>query len=144
MDDTEYAVQVERVKTLFNKWIGPLGLATWDISLLVERTRCSREKSEKDSGYEFVINADCAASWEYEKATITCYLPRIADLSDERLERTMIHEMLHCLLDELDCQNKDAAERRRHVEHVVSVFARLFHYQSEYVHQPEHIDRGAE
>ncbi len=43
--------------------------------------------------------AETTADWEYRQASIHWYLPIVANLSDEELVETAIHEYVHVLLD---------------------------------------------
>lgn len=92
MTDAEYAQQKARVEALIEKWAAPLGILWWDVDY-----HWHRLKDEDSPG--------CAASattqWQYIQARVNWYLPTIADLSDKDLERAVVHEHLHILVDEM-------------------------------------------
>lgn len=48
-----------------------------------------------DSGERII--AETACDWEYRQATILWNLPQVAILTDEDLEVTMIHELVHVM-----------------------------------------------
>jgi hypothetical protein len=84
--DKEYNTQKKRVQKYIDRWLTTLGLRWFRIDFVWEREH----------------DGDCAArtlsSWQYKDATVTWYLPKIASISDDLLEQTVVHEFTHVLL----------------------------------------------
>lgn len=59
----------------------------------------------------------CAAKWQYLTATITVFMPDISDCSDAELEGHLVHELCHCLVNELREAREDWLD---HEERVVT------------------------
>jgi hypothetical protein len=88
MTDKEYLEQKKRVQTYFDKWFNTLGLGWHQVDI-----NWSRVTNEED--------ADTAArttwQWQYRSASITFFLPTMADLNDDKLEAVVVHEFAHIL-----------------------------------------------
>lgn len=106
--------QAKRVRPLVTKWAKRLGLWKWDISIEIS------PDENVDKSVDLMIFADCMPHHEYENADITFYAPSIARLTDWELENIVIHELLHCIMDEAEIRN---AKRE---EHVVTLLSRAF------------------
>jgi hypothetical protein len=67
---------------------------------------------------QFETLAQCRTRWAYKKAIVEFSLPACAELDAEDLERTVIHELLHIVVNEMrECAD---SERLTHEERVVS------------------------
>ncbi len=94
-------------------WVNILGLGTWGFQF-----RQEDGKPKSDDGDSIVAVTD--ASWKYMTATITFYPECFQDMTDDEAEYSIVHELMHVLLDEMDC--RDIA----HEERVATMLARAF------------------
>jgi hypothetical protein len=96
--DTEFDKQKKRVKKYVDKWFSTLGLGWYEVDF-----EWSREFDGETAGR-------CVSSWQYRSATITFFLPKLAQHDDETIERCVVHEMSHILLSSLaQNQNEDSS-----------------------------------
>lgn len=124
MNDEEYEVQQARVQALFSKWVKPLGLGWWVITTEWVREYKNAEPKGKVFGTnERDVCLNCSASWKYGTATIRCYLPLIADMSDTELEQSIVHELMHIMVNECRVDGDDWLD---HEERVCTTLAKAF------------------
>lgn len=118
MNDAEYEAQKARVTAFLDIWIAPLGLRWWKLTHVWKRTT--------ESGTHGPLQATCSAAWEYMDACIEWYLPTIATLADDALEDTVIHELMHVLVNEMSVANNQeaAGDNDAHEERVVTTLAK--------------------
>jgi Fe-S cluster biosynthesis and repair protein YggX len=86
----------KKIQEIFEKWSYLLGLRWWDVSLTL-----SKEKTDflKDNG-ETVL-ARTWADWRYMKATILINYREIKLLDPEEIEKIIVHELCHVLVNEM-------------------------------------------
>jgi hypothetical protein len=126
VDDAEYARQKRRLLALFERWAGPLGLRWWDIDMAYER-----EQFEVDGKPAPETIAQTAVNWRYGHATITWNMPQVAQLADDKLERTFVHELAHLLVNEMrQCDQDDWLD---HEERVVTNLTKAFLWLREHL-----------
>lgn len=93
-DDTE------RAKRAFGKWMEPLGLLWWDLTI-----RYYDEPIEIINRFDWdndhITVARTLADWRYGTATIDVNVPALKDMSDEEIERVAVHELIHILVNEM-------------------------------------------
>lgn len=82
-------ISSERIKRYAGKWQELLGLS----HVTIKHTMLGNVHDESPD-----VVADTKAYWEYRNAEITWYLGKVATLSDETLEGTVVHELVHVLL----------------------------------------------
>jgi hypothetical protein len=122
MTDAEVAELEGRIQALRDKWVEPLGLGNWRITL-----HCYRDSGE----YQEVLAASgpyvggtCEAQWQYQRAEIHFNLFRLAPLSEREMEECVVHELCHLLLAEVQmCMDE---EHDHHVEHATTALAQAF------------------
>lgn len=119
MNDAEYETQKARVKALVDRWIKPLGLGWWTIHIFYEREPLTRH-SDLAPGWTALF--ETTALWQYATATITAYLPDLADESDDDLDELFLHELGHILV----CELRQDEDRRAHEERVATMLAKAF------------------
>lgn len=95
-----------RVKLLFKKWTALLGLDQWNIVIELAPA------ASFDAVGHLNAAATCSALWEYETATIRFNEDDVAQSDDEELEDTIVHELQHCMLNELRREHKMGNEER--------------------------------
>jgi len=105
----------KKIKEIFERWTYLLGLRWWDISLTF-----SKEKSYfyKDDGSR--ILAKTWSDWRYMKATILINYREIKLLDPEEIEKIIIHELCHVLVNEM--REGDIS----HEERVVTTLTKAF------------------
>jgi hypothetical protein len=119
VNDAEYRATKKRLAVLIEKWRITLYLGNWQID-----TTYFRETPEDmcgSGGYAPLM--DVEPRWEYLKAIIRFNMPMLVSLSDDDLERSIVHELLHCAvceMREMASHPADSDEARRHEERVVS------------------------
>lgn len=98
MTDKEYREQKKRVKKYIDKWFKTLGLGWFSVDM-----EWSRERDGETA-------ARTLSSWQYKNATITWFLPLLAQHDDDTVERTVVHEFCHILLSALAQNQSDSNE----------------------------------
>lgn len=122
MNDAEYEAQVERVKVIRERWHKLILPHDWTI-----RYDFLREPNVVDCGTHLdVAIGMCEASWEYMRATITFSMPEVAQVDDDELEETLIHECCHVLVAEMNAEREPSSSAHNHEERVVTQMALAF------------------
>ncbi len=93
--------KLEQVKTAFAKWIPRLGLAWHDIEIvyyddpqeIINRFRII------DTGE--MVPATVTAQWMYADAKISINLPAFEFIESFNIERVVVHELCHILVNEM-------------------------------------------
>ena len=86
MTDAEFEAQKERVRPLIPKWAAALGLHEFEIKTVYER-ECDKECPSH------IMSVDHNSSYLW--ATVHVWTPQLLDMSDEDVEETVVHEMVH-------------------------------------------------
>ena len=119
LSDEQFETQKSRIKAFIEKWITPLGLKWWREISFEYVNLC-----HKDDDEEFGRPFTCTVFWPNLIATIYCYMPMIAQRSDDDLEGDLVHELCHILVAEIaDYNGKD---HHFHVERIVTQLAMAF------------------
>lgn len=92
---------LELIKAAFAKWIPRMGLAWWDIDIvyyddpkeIIDRFRII------ESGE--MVPATVVAQWMYADAKISINLPAFEFIEPDRIERVIVHELCHILVNEM-------------------------------------------
>jgi len=118
MKKKAFKQQKSRVVPLFSKWAGRLGLQNY----LITVTYYSKKKDfRKESKAPRTAVMSVTPDWRYLVADIRVCVPRLVDLSDEDIERCVIHELLHVVLNHVfGWKLKRGLDEISHEEHVVS------------------------
>lgn len=86
MTDAEYKVEKARVQKYLDKWFKTMGLGWFRVDM-----EWSREHDGETAARTY-------SSWQYKTATITWFLPHLANQDDDKVEATVVHELVHVLL----------------------------------------------
>lgn len=113
MIDKEYRIQKKRIIKIWDKWYKTLGMHWWRVDRYWERDYC-----EDSSSTLMITNSN----WEYRTGSIRIYVPSCAEITDEHLEESMVHEFVHILMAPLQDLRDDQA--RQITEHTVVTLAR--------------------
>jgi hypothetical protein len=97
------------IRKFLDQWITCLGLRWWKIDVYWFKTRKEVKRFKKQgSKYAF---ARCYADWRYGTASIHINLPAFDVLSDAEIEATVVHELVHVLVNEMQAGGMDHEER---------------------------------
>lgn len=126
MTDEQYKSIRGRIQKAYRKWRDMLYLYGWKLYLHYHRT-----SSDFDDATPAEVTARacgcCSVSWEYTDAAIHFNLERVHELDydDEDIEELVVHELMHCLLNEMrEWQDVDSENRIAHEERVATHFQR--------------------
>lgn len=119
-DDNLAPAKFDLVKAAFAKWIPRLGLAWWDLEIvyyddpqeIINRFRII------ESGE--MVPATVIAQWMYADAKICINLPAFEHIEDEDIERVVVHELCHILVNEM------REPELHHEERVVTQLTKAF------------------
>lgn len=109
----------DQIKAAFDKWVTPLGLGWWRVDVLYY-------DDPKEILRLFTVNdeettlARVYASWEYMQAKVCINLPSFDELEDGEIERAVLHELVHILVNEM------REGEMHHEERVVSSLTKAF------------------
>lgn len=120
MTDAEFDAQQKRVNSCFDFWAKRLCVLRrgWTFDLYFDRYGDDfREGTGDKEGWRTIARS--RPQWEYMRGTITFNMPVLASIEDERLDLTMVHEILHFLVAEMAQPDKDG----KHEERVVTALA---------------------
>lgn len=120
MTDAEYETTRAKLREWFDDWQLMLGLGSWEIQLLWTRERADDDKANAGRLSLATVEAD----WRYQRAEITLYMPTLVECTGKAQENTVVHELLHLYLAELE--NKKNQHRLDHEERVVTQIANAF------------------
>jgi hypothetical protein len=91
---------VKRIKRALTKWMKPLGLEWWDVTV-----ECFNEPADIllhfKASKDHIVPAIVFADWQYGTATILFNVPAFDGKSDDEIERIVVHELLHILVNEM-------------------------------------------
>lgn len=97
-----------RTRKLFNEWVYKLGLEWYEIDVVYHR---SKKDFRRTWGVGRYTDMAVRTDWRYMHATVGVCVPLIASLSDEKLEKVVVHELTHILLNEAREKGLDHEER---------------------------------
>ncbi len=115
MNDKEFKVQKERVKKIVDYWSWCMGLRWYEINIEYKMG------DGADRGDGFIRVMECVSRWEYRTATIRVWIEELPE-DDEKLERTIVHELVHIFLQPLRHEDIDFEKE----EYVTESLARAF------------------
>lgn len=108
------AIQLKKIVNKYlKKWKSNLFLGMWTINFNI-RSYLSDDGSHSTA-------ATCDASWKYFTATIDFSLEQMEDLSEDEIEKIVIHELLHIVVNEMREDGIDHEERvTSHLQMIMS------------------------
>lgn len=101
----------ERVKAAFSKWVERLGLAWWRVDVCYYDDPGEILRRFKPEFEDRIVAARVIADWRYAEASIEVNLPAFAGKTDEEIERIVVHELVHILVNEMH-ENETHHEER--------------------------------
>lgn len=124
----DYADQLSHYEKLLNQyvneWVPILGLDSW-VKISVSCVPSANTEN-------ISILGQTSVQWEYMEAHIEFFLGGLimVDLADERLEYLVLHELCHCIVNEMRDESSDKAYIEQniipHEERVVCNLAKSF------------------
>ncbi len=120
MDDGEFQARKAVVEAAMAEWIPVLGLGYWVITNEYHHGPYVDGRGETGADRRASTEAD----WRYMTATIRWNLS--GELGDGELERVAVHELVHCVLDEVWREENDGFGHTERVTKMLeSAFLRL-------------------
>lgn len=85
-------------------WVKSTGLGYWDIKI-----QFGKDNPDSRTGDILVGEAD--VTWQYQMATITFYPKSMKNMSEDEIEKVVVHELMHVFLHEMHEEGIDHEER---------------------------------
>jgi hypothetical protein len=103
--------QIGLIKKYFKKWLKPLGLLWWEIniSFYTDPSEIVEKFRQLEDGFLVVMKVD--ADWRYMRAYIAVNVPAFDGIGEEKIERAIVHELCHVLVNEARAGDIDHEER---------------------------------
>jgi hypothetical protein len=95
LDETQ-----ETIKRLFSLWAHRLGLGWWHIDTIYRDDPQSIIDHFRTDENELVL-AVAYADWRYGTAKIDINLPAFVGMAEDEMERAIVHELMHVLVNEM-------------------------------------------
>jgi len=115
----------KKIKKYLKKWITPLGLGWWKIDIFYIDDPATILNEFKTGDGEGIVRATVKPQWEYGVASINFNLPAFNNLDDDEIERVVIHELVHILVNEM------RESEMHHEERVVTGLTKAFMWTRE-------------
>jgi len=113
LNDKKFRDTKRRVEGLIERWRRILWITQWKIDVTYFR----EPPADMDGPGAQCAHMDIVPRWEYMTAAIRVNMPQVMHLDLDDLERTVMHELLHCVV----CEMRHwTPTRREHEERVVS------------------------
>lgn len=119
----------ELIKAAFDKWIVRLGLAWWDIEIVYYDDPMEIINRFRQIETGEMVPATVTAQWMYADAKISINLPTFEYIEDDKIERVVVHELVHILVNEM--REEDIC----HEERVVSTLTKAFFWVDEFARE---------
>lgn len=91
--------QKKAIRKHLDNWIYRLGLRWWDVTVYFYKGK--RARKYFDAGENETVLARTFADWRYATANIHINLPAFDGMADAEIERVIIHELCHILVNEM-------------------------------------------
>ena len=95
----------DRINALVAHWKPRLGLQTWEIRVEVSPVILWED------GRHVAADAMCTPYWKYLQATLRFSEEKMLMLDEVEFEETVVHEMVHIVLSELETTSEPKEER---------------------------------
>jgi hypothetical protein len=89
------------IKAAFAKWLKPMGLLWWDVKINLYDDPEEIAERFRDPGDDEVVAAVTYVKWQYASASIDINVPAFAGLDQDKIERIVVHECCHILVNEM-------------------------------------------
>lgn len=109
----DYTKVIDKIEEYLSYWSKIMGLSEWSFNVNYEIV--NHEEGEH-------VKASVNPSWEYQAVYIRFFLPQLRDFDDYGLEHTVVHELSHCLVDQMEVKKQT---RKEDIEAVVVNISRI-------------------
>lgn len=108
------------IMKVIDKWLTPLGLRWWEVNVVwMDKTQEILDTFDVSSDGN-IVAAKVSADWKYGVARVYINLPAFKEIKRWRVERIIVHELVHILVNEM---REDGLE---HEERVVTGLTKAF------------------
>jgi len=114
MTDKEFNATKKRIKKYFEKWRYQLGINWWKVTL-----NYSRVPLEDVNGIKGPL-ATNETSWQYGSVSLAFDCVALFPCSNEDVEDTVVHELLHAIVNEMRDFDRGRPDSIKHEERVVT------------------------
>ena len=90
----------EFARRAFKKWIYRLGLCWWEVTVRFYDDPSEIVKRFRQDD-DFIVLASSWVDWRYSKAAIDVNLPELMKQTKDEIERAIVHELMHVLVNEM-------------------------------------------
>ena len=129
MTEAEYEKEKQRILRCLEKWQHNLWLSYWHIQSEFYREGLG------DDERNFITLASTSSMYQYMRASIKWNVFDIKDISDERLNEVVAHELAHVLIGEMRDYKRDRNHEERVCTHLEKIFTFLLN--TDYVREGE-------
>lgn len=117
MKQKAFEAERDRCQRYFSDWVPKLGLAWWQVEVnYYDKRKIFRKNKKADTIAAMRIWCD----WRYMDMQIAVCTPVTRQMDAEELERTVVHELCHALVNEMRESGID------HEERVVTTLTKAF------------------
>jgi hypothetical protein len=109
--------QRKRCQKSLDEWLYKLGLLWWDCEIIYRK---KAKHFRKANGNVAIMR--CYADWRYMRLTLEVNLTQVRRLDDIELERVIVHELCHALVNEM----REIDPGIKHEERVVTMLTKAF------------------
>ena len=134
LTDKEFNKADRRIKALVRKWVRPIGLGWWKVSVSVYRseTEMPVTGNAQQADPQWTRAMSTHVSWAYRDAKINVNGEYALNAKDSDLENSFLHELGHIFVNEMRSlpRNADSFSNNwiEHEEHVCSALASAFEW----------------
>src|SRR3990172_12133870 len=91
----------KKIREYVAKWLTPMGLGWWNVDTYYHMHKKEARKYFKTKKREWMVLARNFSTWEYRTAAVHFNTPALAQCSDDEIEKTVVHELVHILVCEM-------------------------------------------
>lgn len=103
-------MKLKKIKKICNKWIYRLGLRWWEVEVHYVEDPQDVIDIFKTNDNEIVIGRTYV-DWKYMSANVYLNIPSMLNMTHNQIERIIVHELLHVLVNEMREDGIDHEER---------------------------------
>jgi len=103
--------QIILIKKYFKKWLKILGLLWWEINISYYTDPSEIVKQFAQMGEDYLVAMKVDADWRYARAYISVNVPAFDGMAEWKIERAIVHELTHTLVNEMRAGDIDHEER---------------------------------
>lgn len=97
LTEKQHLQQIKRLEKIVKPWSSRLGLFDWEADVIVTQHELGVSALDENAN----VLASCSASWPYKAARLEFSGPGILRIDDDDLERAVVHELMHCKVNEM-------------------------------------------